>query len=135
MKNILFEQENIQICNKPHFVENKTEIMYYILKPQYISLLPTYIKGISTGGFYTHLNMPTSAVQRLRTENVELYGVIQRFRDFLMQCSLIGGLSNVCMVNTQKYATLQEKYTLSLFLLHVWMMRQAVSPRSSSSCS
>jgi len=45
-------------------------------------------------------NMPTSAVQRLRTENVELYSVTQRFRDFLVQCSLLVGLSNVCMVNT-----------------------------------
>jgi hypothetical protein len=106
-----------------------------MLKMQQISLLPKYIKGISTGGFYMHPNMPTSTVQRLRTENVELYGVIQRFRDFPMQCSLLVGLSNVCIVNTQKYATLQEKYTLSLLLLHVWMMRQAVSPRSSSSCS
>jgi len=70
-------------------VKNKTEIMHYILKIQYISLLPKYIKGISTGGFYTHLNMPTSAVQSLRTENVELYGVIQRFWDLLMQCSLL----------------------------------------------
>jgi len=40
-----------------------------------------------------HPNMPTSAVQRLRTENAELYGVIKRFRDFLMQCSLLIGLS------------------------------------------
>jgi hypothetical protein len=62
--------------------------------------LPKYIKGISTGGFCMCPNMPTSAAQRLRTENVELYGVIQRFRDFLTQCSLLVGLSNVCMVNT-----------------------------------
>jgi hypothetical protein len=34
MKNILFEQENIQIWNKPHFVENKTVIMHYILNMQ-----------------------------------------------------------------------------------------------------
>ena len=48
-KNVLFEQEQIQLWNKWHFVENKTVIMQHVLKIQYISLLPKYIKWVSRG--------------------------------------------------------------------------------------
>ena len=34
MKNILFEYEMIQLWNKLHFMENKTEIMQHVLKMQ-----------------------------------------------------------------------------------------------------
>jgi hypothetical protein len=44
MKAVLFEQKNIKLRNKRHFVENKTDIMQHVLKMQLISLLPKYIK-------------------------------------------------------------------------------------------
>jgi hypothetical protein len=43
MKNVLFEQKKIKLCNKQHFVENKTEVMQQTLEIQYISL-SEYIK-------------------------------------------------------------------------------------------
>jgi hypothetical protein len=47
MKKVLFEQKKRKLWNKCHFVESKTEIMQYILKIKYISLLAKYIKQIS----------------------------------------------------------------------------------------
>ena len=59
MKNVLFEQENIKVQNKWHFVENKTEIMQHVLKMQYIFLLPKYIKcilGVFFSPVFTYTN-------------------------------------------------------------------------------
>ena len=46
MKNVLFEQKKIKLCNKQHFVEKETEVMQQALEMQYISL-SDYIKWIS----------------------------------------------------------------------------------------
>lgn len=43
MKNVLFEQKKIKLCNKQHFVEKETEVMQQALEMQYISL-SDYIK-------------------------------------------------------------------------------------------
>jgi hypothetical protein len=43
MKN-QFEQKKIEVRNKRHFVETKTDIMQQVLKMQEISLLPKYIR-------------------------------------------------------------------------------------------
>jgi hypothetical protein len=43
MENVFFEQKNLKLWNKQHFVESKTEIMQRVLKIQWISLLPKYI--------------------------------------------------------------------------------------------
>jgi hypothetical protein len=37
MKNVLFEQKKITLWNTRHFVENKTEIIQYVLNKHYIS--------------------------------------------------------------------------------------------------
>ena len=50
MKYVLFEQKKIK-WNKWHFEENKTEIMYRVLKLQQISFLSKYIKLISRSVF------------------------------------------------------------------------------------
>jgi hypothetical protein len=49
MNNVLLEQKMINSRNKCHFVENKTDIMRLVLKMQYISFLPQYIKCIYRG--------------------------------------------------------------------------------------
>jgi hypothetical protein len=38
MKNVLFEQKEIKLYNKKHFVEYKTEAIQQALEIQYISL-------------------------------------------------------------------------------------------------
>ena len=52
MKNILFEQKKIKLQNKWNSAENKKEIMQRVLKVQWTSLLPKYIKWISRGIFF-----------------------------------------------------------------------------------
>jgi tmRNA-binding protein len=42
-KRVLFEQKMINLSNKQHFSENKTEIRQLVLKRQEISLLPKCI--------------------------------------------------------------------------------------------
>ena len=60
MKNVLFEQKNIKLWHKQYFIENKMQMMQDVLKIQYTSLLPKYIKWISRGGFlcaFTNVNI------------------------------------------------------------------------------
>ena len=59
MKNVLFEQKKIKLCNKQHFVENKTEVMQQTLEIQYISL-SEYIKWISKGVFLLAMQVNTN---------------------------------------------------------------------------
>ena len=47
MKNIIFEQKKIKLCNKLHCVDNKSEMTQHVLKISkvlQISLLPKYVK-------------------------------------------------------------------------------------------
>jgi hypothetical protein len=55
---ILYQWKKIKLQNEVHFVENRKEIMQLVLKMQLISLLPEYIKLISSGVFlhaFTHM--------------------------------------------------------------------------------
>lgn len=54
MKN-QFEQKKIEVRNKRHFVETKTDIMQQVLKMQEISLLPKYIRWIF--GVFSHVHL------------------------------------------------------------------------------
>jgi len=51
-KHVLFEQKKDKIQNKWRFVENKTRIMWLVIKTRLIFLLPKYTKRILRGVFF-----------------------------------------------------------------------------------
>jgi hypothetical protein len=56
--------KNLKLWNKSILWENKTELMQHILKIQYISLLPKYIKLISNGVFHVHTCTQMQVIQK-----------------------------------------------------------------------
>ena len=51
MKKFLLENKKIKLCNKLHFVENKTELMYHVsnrvIFPCYLSMRNEFLEAFS----------------------------------------------------------------------------------------